>query len=245
MSLKAVIFDLDGTLVQTEKIKAYSYAKALQELSDKPIKKELVFEAFKSLVGLSRSEVAKGLLEKFSLEETARERMTEFGVTTPWQAFVQIRLKYYNQLIFNPDTIRSSTWPHAISLLLRVRQSGYKVGLATMSYCPQVNYILDTLNIRDSFDFVASRDDVEHGKPDPEIYNLVARVLGIPSEESLVIEDSPSGVKAALSAGMRVIAVTTQFTHSYFRENSILDAQWVVHDPQMLPIVFRKMADGS
>jgi beta-phosphoglucomutase-like phosphatase (HAD superfamily) len=110
-----------------------------------------------------------------------------------------------------------------------------------MSYCPQVNHILDALNLRDTFDFVASRDDVEHGKPDPEIYSLVAKVLGIPPEETLAIEDSPSGVKAALAAGMHVIAVTTQFTKTSFKQNPILDERWVVHDPTMLHAVFERI----
>ena len=64
----------------------------------------------------------------------------------------------------------------------------------------------------EAFDFVATRDDVEHGKPAPEIYQLVARELDTPPSESLVIEDSPSGVKAALAAGMWCIAVTTLLT---------------------------------
>lgn len=242
MSIKAVIFDLDGTLVQTEKIKAHSYAKALKEISPRVIKEKEVLEVFKNLVGLSRAEVASGLLNKFNLENAAGKRMAEFGVTTPWQAFVQIRLKYYEQLILDTQTIRDNTWPYAMALLGEVRRNGYKIGLATMSYCPQVNHILDALNLRDSFHFVASRDDVEHGKPDPEIYQLVAKVLDIPARECLAIEDSPSGVKSALAAGMRVIAVTTQFTNSAFKKNPILEDQWVVQDPKMLQTVFNRIS---
>jgi HAD superfamily hydrolase (TIGR01549 family) len=243
MSIKAVIFDLDGTLIQTEKIKAHSYSKALQDISPYVIKEEDVFEVFKSLVGLSRAEVASGLLNRFNLESAAGERMAEFGVTTPWQAFVQIRLKYYEQLILDSQVIRDNTWPYAMSLLRGVRRVGYKIGLATMSYCPQVNHILDALDLRESFHFVASRDDVEHGKPDPEIYQLVAKVLGIPAGDCLAIEDSPSGVKSALAAGMRVIAVTTQFTKTAFKQTPILEDQWVVQDPRMLQSVFNRLTN--
>jgi len=81
-----------------------------------------------------------------------------------------------------------------------------------MSRCQQARRVLEVLNMTEAFDFVATRDDVEHGKPAPEIYQLVARELDTPPSESLVIEDSPSGVKAALAAGMWCIAVTTLLT---------------------------------
>jgi beta-phosphoglucomutase len=106
-----------------------------------------------------------------------------------------------------------------------------------MSYCAQVQRVLKILELENTFDFVASREDVEHGKPDPEIYNLVASQLSVPAEECLVIEDSPSGVEAALAAGMWVIAVTTPFTRDAFRKNRLLDRRWVVEDPKMLPQV--------
>lgn len=112
-----------------------------------------------------------------------------------------------------------------------------------MSSCLQVNRILDTLNLHGSFDFVASRDDVENGKPDPEIYSLVSKGLGVPSNEALVIEDSPSGVKSDLAAGMHVIAVTTQFTKSSFITKPILDERWVVHDPTLLLQTVKKMME--
>ena len=81
----------------------------------------------------------------------------------------------------------------------------------------------------------ASRDDVEHGKPDPEIYCLVANVLGVPPEECLVIEDSPTGVKAGLAAGMDVVAVSTPFTRQRLHESGLLPPGHIVDDPSALP----------
>ncbi len=95
----------------------------------------------------------------------------------------------------------------------------------------------------DVFDFVASRDDVENGKPDPEIYLLVADQLGIPPAECLVIEDSPTGFQAALAAGMACIAVSTPFIKQALRANGILDDRWIVDDPDTLfAVVDRTMA---
>ena len=91
--------------------------------------------------------------------------------------------------------------------------------------------------LADAFDFVATRDDVEHGKPDPEIYQLVARDLNIPASECLVIEDSPSGVQAALAAGMWCVAVTTPFTRQRIHTSQLLDLRWIVDDPTRLTAV--------
>jgi beta-phosphoglucomutase len=75
---KAVIFYLDGTLVQTEKLKALSYARAAAELKGGDLVEEDVIEGFKEVVGQSRKEVSTYLLAKFGLGDAARSRMEEF-----------------------------------------------------------------------------------------------------------------------------------------------------------------------
>ena len=95
-------------------------------------------------------------------------------------------------------------------------------------------------DLSDTFDFVASRDDVERGKPDPEIYLLVADELGVAPGECLVIEDSPAGVQAALAAGMQVVAVSTPFTWRRLHESETLDARWIVDDPATLVDVIQQ-----
>ena len=86
-------------------------------------------------------------------------------------------------------------------------------------------------SLHDAFDFVATRDDVEYGKPNPEIYHLVADELGVSSEHCLVIEDSPSGVKAALNANMHVMAVATPFTKEHLKHVVGLPSENLVLDP--------------
>ncbi|MFQ5857882.1 MAG: HAD family hydrolase [Anaerolineae bacterium] len=233
----AVIFDLDGTLVQTERLKAHSYARAAVELCPYDLSEAEVVEAFKEVVGRPRREVAVALMEQFGLEESARARMAEFGVSAPWQAFVQVRLRIYEDMLADPEVLRTSQWPHNVALLHQARQSGCRTALATMSRCGQAQRVLEVLNLTDAFDFVASRDDVECGKPDPEIYLMVARELGVPPEECLVIEDSLTGVKAALAAGMNVVAVSTPFTCQRLHEAALLPPGHVVDDPATLPDV--------
>ncbi len=229
--IQAMIFDLDGTLVQTEKLKALSYARAAVALCPYKLDVNEVIEAFRDVVGRSRREVALTLVNRFDLEEKSRARLAEFGVSQPWQAFVQLRLRFYQEMLADPEVIRHSQWPHNIELLHQAQRSNCKVALATMSHCPQVQHILEVLDLADTFDFVATRDDVENGKPNPEIYLLVAAELALPPEDCLVIEDSPSGVAAAQVAGMQVIAVATPFTQKKIHQSSLLPEALIVEDP--------------
>ena len=73
--------------------------------------------------------------------------MAEFGVDTPWQAYVQVRLNIYAQMLADPDVIRNNQWSHTMALLDQARQANCKVALATMSYCQQAQRVLDILEL--------------------------------------------------------------------------------------------------
>lgn len=242
--IDAVLFDLDGTLVETEQLKALSYARAAAQLRPHAVDEKDVLGFFTQVVGLSRREVAMAILDRFDLHHAAATRQSQYGVDAPWQAYVQLRLSLYEEMLFDPATILSARYPHNIMLLDDVRGYGVKTGLATMSYRPQAHKVLGILGLTRAFDFIAARDDVEHGKPDPEIYLLVARELGVEPSECLVIEDSPTGVKAGLAAGMNVIAVTTLLTRPLFAKSNILDQCWVVEEPAALPAVVRQRIEA-
>src|SRR5258708_31065247 len=109
----AVMFDLDGPLVETEELKGLFYARATVELRPELREAEVV-EAFKEVVGLSRQEVATGLLRRFGLEAAARARMAEFGVSSPWQAYVQVRQRPYEALLPCTTLFRKQHVPHKI-----------------------------------------------------------------------------------------------------------------------------------
>ncbi len=237
----AVIFDLDGTLVDTEQLKAVSYARAALELCPECASEAEVLEGFQEVVGRSRREVAMALIERFGLEEAARARMAEFGVMAPWQALLQLRLRIYDRIISDPETIRRHQWAHNIALLQTSRRMCRKTALATQSSCEHVQRILTALGLAEAFDFIATADDVERGKPDPEIYLLVSRELEVPPSECLVIEDSPAGVQAALAAGMNVVAVSTPLTRQRLHESGLLFPNAIVDDPATLPEVVARV----
>lgn len=242
--IRAFVFDLDGTLVETEELKALSYARAATQLR-RDLNEGEVVAAFGDLVGLSRQEVAVGLMRRFGLEDAARARMAEFDVGTPWQAYVQIRLGIYEEMLGDPKLIQKHRYPHNIALLRRVRQDGFPTALATQSHREQTRRVIGILGLEDEFDVVVTRDDVEHGKPAPEMHLLAARELDFDAGECLAIEDSPAGVQGALAAGMEVIAVTTRLTRQKFRGTDLLDRCHVVNDPRTLPDIVDRLIGAA
>jgi beta-phosphoglucomutase len=239
--IRAVVFDLDGTLVQTEQLKALSYARAAVQMCPKCVTEEEVVDAYKEVVGLPRRDVALALMRRFGLEEAARTRAAELGLSQPWQAFVQVRLEIYHTMLRDPDLLRNSQRSYTVELLREARRMNMKTALATTSRREDVDRVLKALDLTDAFDFVATAEDVENTKPDPEVYFLASCELDVPPAECLVIEDSAPGVTAAISAGMSVIATTTAFTESQVHELSALDPKWIVDDSARLQDVFAEM----
>ena len=235
--IRALVFDLDGTLVQTEPLKGVSYARAALELRPGAFSEEDIAGAFKELVGRSRRAVAQALLERFALKDSAAKLLDQYQVSEPWQAFVQVRLKHYNTMLADPRIVADALCPYNAALLRSAREQGFQTALCTMSHAPQVARVLDILELKNSFDFVATIDDVENGKPDPEIYLLSAAQLGQAPSNCLAIEDSVSGIKAALAAGCACIAVTSDYTREAVHASGVIDAQWIVDDLTKLEAV--------
>jgi beta-phosphoglucomutase len=232
--IRAVIFDLDGTLIETEQLKAESYARAAVQLRPGAFGEAEALSAFADFVGGSREEVSKGMLNRFGLEDSARARMTEFGASEPWQVYTRLRLRIFEGIVADENVLRNAAWKHNVELLRQVRAASCKVGLATMSYCPQVERSLRALGLENAFDFIATREDVENPKPDPEIYLLVAKELGVSPQECMVVEDSVAGVRAGLAAGSLVLAVATPLTRRKLRESGLLNDHHIVDSPEVL-----------
>ncbi|TKJ29974.1 MAG: hypothetical protein CEE40_06725 [Chloroflexi bacterium B3_Chlor] len=239
--IRAMIFDLDGTLAQTEKLEALSYALAVVDLCADQTTEAFVIDAFTDVVGRSRRGVATSLVERFGLVNGAQARMAEFGVSAPWLALVQLRLRYYSEMMADPGVLPSNQGSHNVALLQQARTSRCKTALATMSTCAETLGVLEALNLMHEFDFIATRDDVEHGKPDPEINQLAIRELDVPLDDCLVIEDSPSGVKAALGTGVWCIVVTTPLTRQAIHSERLVDERWIVDNPTTLTVVVEQM----
>lgn len=228
--IKAIIFDLDGTLVQTEIIKAYSYAKAVFELSNYTVAEDEVINNFKNYVGLSRSEVVKNLVNDYS----DKLKNNSIKIEDIENSLTEKRLEIYNNMLKDPEILPRYCCKMTMGFLRTVFEDGYLTGLATMSHRMQVEMVLSVMNIENQFKFVITRDEIEYAKPHPEIYLRMKNNLKVEADECIVIEDSVAGIKAALSANMNVFAVTNSITLESVNKAKLIDKKFIIENPAAL-----------
>jgi beta-phosphoglucomutase len=237
------IFDLDGTLVQTEALKAQSYARAAVELRPGAISAHDIIVAYNDLVGRSREEVAAALLARFGLEPYAERRMRELGAPTPLDAYMELRLRDYEAMISNGKLIREQEYPWSTALLRDVKRLGYPVGIATMSHRKHAVLVLERLGLEGAADVLVTREDVTEAKPSPEIYLLTAEKLGVEPRDCFVLEDSVPGIRAANAAGMCCVAITNDMTRDAVHAATVLPPERIVDDPARLGDVARAVLE--
>ena len=232
--INAIMFDLDGTLVQSEKLKALSYAIAAQRLRQLSEPDPRAIEAYREIVGASRDVASRHIMDTLELETLLRPLMDQHGVTQPVEVLSAMRKEIYDDIVADPQVLRDNQWPHTVDLLRVASEAGCRTALATMSYHREALHVLSALDLERSLDVVLTREDVQQPKPDPEIYLLAAQKLNAHPGDCLVLEDSPNGVRAGVAAGMNVIAVATPFTIAGLHSSQVLEHAWVVHDSEKL-----------
>jgi HAD superfamily hydrolase (TIGR01509 family) len=171
------------------------------------------------------------LIESEQVWDTAREQLArERGGTwderattdmmgmssTEWSSYMQDRLGVpMDPAEINDDVVRRVAaayeehlplLPHAVETVQELRER-WRLGVASSSNRPIIELVLDRMEVRDCFAAVVSSEEVENGKPAPDVYLAVARELGVDPNDCVAIEDSSNGIKAAVAAGMRTIAV--------------------------------------
>ncbi|MCL2005380.1 MAG: HAD family phosphatase [Planctomycetaceae bacterium] len=185
MKIKAVAFDMDGLIFDTEDL----YMKAAITLL---ARRDKVYtqEHDKAVLGRPPSTVYKVIKETFGLSETWQELQSECE-----SLFLGLLDEGY------------ATMPGLYELLEYLEQRNIPKGICTSSALHVATEVLGRKDMAKRFDFVLTSDDVINGKPDPEIYQKAAAKFGIASSEMLVLEDSPAGCQAANTAGAFAVAV--------------------------------------
>lgn len=189
-SLKAVIFDMDGVLSDSEPIYHLSINQVLRRHGY-----EVTEEVNKEILGTTVEYSWSWLKSHFDLKGDIEDWIDEYD------AVVVENLKE-----------KVVPAPGVYDLLEKIKSSGLHIGLASSSQGNWVHALLSTLGIENNFDVVVSGEMVKQGKPHPEIFLQVAKKLKVDPSYCLVIEDSPHGIKAAKSAKMKVVAVLTPYT---------------------------------
>lgn len=188
--VRAIIFDMDGVIVDSEPLHAQALADTIARLGYD----ETPGLRLSDYVGHGDRDLWRDFIAKFQPAQTLEEllRLKSDRV---------VELVREHQPLFAglPELLAATArrWPLAI---------------ASGSDRPVIEAVLDLEGLRQHFAVVVSSNEVAHGKPAPDVFLLAARRLGVAPEACVVIEDSKPGVAAALAAGMRVVAVTN--THA-------------------------------
>lgn len=181
---KAILFDMDGVLVDTEP----EYRKIEEEIFRK-LGVVPAAEDMKDNVGKGQFDVWTGLKKKYGFAEDP-EDLVELETREARKIYLSERLK--------PIT-------PAIELLKNCARRGFKIAVATSSFGENAENAIKRLRLKSYVDVIVSVEMVSKTKPSPDIFLMAAKLLGSAPEECIVIEDSRNGVAAARSAGMKVI----------------------------------------
>ena len=189
-NINAVIFDLDGTLVDSmwmwRDIDIEFLGKYGIEFPD---------NLQNEIEGMSFSETAIYFKTRFALELTIKEIKAEWNKMA-WE-------KYMSQVPLKTG---------ALKLLQFLRDNHIKAGIATSNSRELVDLVINKLDVKEYFSSIRTSCEAEKGKPAPDIYLLVAKDLNVPADKCLVFEDVIQGIMAGKNAGMKVCAVYDHFT---------------------------------
>ena len=186
--IKAIIFDLDGVIVDTAHYHFVAWQRLAKELGISFTEKEN-----ERLKGVSRMRSLEIILEIGGLSLPIEKREELSTKKNSW--FVE-----YIEAI-KPNEI----FPGVREMLTSLKQKGFKVALASSS--KNAETVLRLLQIKSLFDTVVDGTMITHSKPAPEIFLLAASKLGLNPNQCIVFEDAEAGVEAALAAGMKCVGV--------------------------------------
>lgn len=193
MALKGIIFDFDGLIIDTEMPGCTAWAELFNKNGF-----SFTIEDWKKAIGTGPtaydpskhlSQLTNGLLDAQTIQEQTLTRTRELIEMQPML-------------------------PGVLDFLIATERLGLPMAVASSSNREWVEGYLSKLDIRKFFKVVCTSNDVKSVKPDPELFLLAARKLGIAPSEALIFEDSPNGIKAAKDAGIPCIAIPNAITKS-------------------------------
>lgn len=182
---QAAIFDMDGTILDTE-----------------AVFRTIVFEVCTDL-GFEMTDAVHHSMVGSSHEHTNRLLVEAYGVSFPYALFDERCRVIMTERTRTGVPVK----PGARELIEDLRQRGIPTAVATSSRRPHASHHLSAAGLLELFDTVVTRDDVVHPKPHPEPYLTAARRLGMDPRQCLALEDSNAGVRAAHAAGMQTVMV--------------------------------------
>ncbi|NOZ29344.1 MAG: beta-phosphoglucomutase family hydrolase [Chloroflexi bacterium] len=205
---RAVLWDLDGVIADTKALHLESWRVTLAELGVR-----LDEEAFHQAFGMRNSEGIPRMLGR----PASSEEIQRIG---------QRKEALFREMLRG----RLQPVPGVREWIARLRERGWRQAVASSAPRRNITAMLEELGLSEAFDATICGEELNTGKPDPEIFLRAAEAVGVPPERCVVVEDAMVGVEAARRAGMKCIAVTT--THP---APDLVAADLVVDTPAALP----------
>ena len=184
IGVEAVVFDLDGVLVESE----HMWDEVREELARECVGRWHQ-QAQTEMMGMSSTEWSRYMHDVIGLSESPAE------ISTKVVRLMQARYAEHLPLIDG-----------AVETVRRLARS-FRLALASSSNRPLIDTVLEAAGMAESFEATVSSEEVERGKPAPDVFLEAARRLELSPEQCAAIEDSANGIRAAHAAGMRVIAI--------------------------------------
>ena len=207
--IQAVLFDMDGVLVDSEEFICKAAIEMFREngLTVKP-------EDFIPFVGTGENRYIGGVAEKYNFPvdvEAVKKRTYEI-----YDIIVRNKLK---------------ALPGVKDFITSCRNKNLKIAVATSADEVKMRINLREIGLPvETFDVTVNGLQIVRKKPFPDIYLKAAEMLGVPPKDCLVVEDAPNGIKAAKAAGMKCLAVMSSFS-----EKELKDADWIAKDLKSVP----------
>ena len=196
--LKAIIFDFDGVITDSEPVHLKMFQKVLKEMGISLNEKEY----YEKYLGMDDKGCFATVLQSHGLNNPSNQI----------QSLIEKKTGYLMEYIKKDLFI----FPGVKDFIKTVRNK-YRLAIASGALRHEIEFVLRYAGIHSAFELIVSAEDVRYGKPDPECFNKTLEGLNgegmqeIMAEECLVIEDSIAGIEAAHSAGMKCIAVTNTY----------------------------------
>lgn len=209
---KIIIFDLDGTLIDSMGIWNKADESLIKKFTNKTVEE---FFHDNNINAKDIGQLRDRLLAEFKSDDIyvqycawLKER---FNTDMPAEEVLKIRWNFANELLQKEVDYKED----ADVLLKKLKQNGYTLALATTTPKERLDLyrkILKKVNIDETFSVILTKEDVVHKKPDPGIYNKILEKLNVNPEECLVVEDALIGVKSAKNAGIEVINMYDKYS---------------------------------
>ncbi|MFH1585778.1 MAG: HAD family phosphatase [archaeon] len=202
MTIKAVIFDMDGVLIDSIKY---------------------VLKSFNEVLKKDGVHITKDEMSKFNgrpLEDMLAWLKRDHNITYSPEEFEEKALAL--QLKLMREEFKDNK--KLINLIETLKAKDLKLAVATSSLRGRAEKILGLLEVKDYFDVILTAEDVTNHKPNPEVFLKAAKKLGVNPEECVVIEDAANGIQAAKKGGMKAIALLTEFQ----TKKELKDADFII-----------------